>query len=60
VPLKVAAIAVRGRWVTSVEQRAPWREEYGPEWTSRGVARLRFTTKVGVWTLYWSDCNGRW
>jgi hypothetical protein len=44
---------------TIVERRAPWREDYGPEWTSRGVARLRYTTKSGVWTLYWSDRNGR-
>ncbi len=40
--------------------RPRWREDYGPEWTSRGVARLRYTTKVGLWTLYWSDRNGRW
>jgi hypothetical protein len=46
--------------VTIVERRAPWREDYGPEWTSRGVARLRYTAKSGVWTLYWSDRNGRW
>ncbi|MGO9320711.1 MAG: DUF3024 domain-containing protein [Solirubrobacteraceae bacterium] len=45
---------------TIAERRAPWREEYGPEWTSRGVARPRYTTKSGVWTLYWSDRNGRW
>jgi Protein of unknown function (DUF3024) len=46
--------------VTIVERRAPWREDYGPEWTSRGVARLRYTAKSGVWTLYWSDRNARW
>jgi Protein of unknown function (DUF3024) len=46
--------------VTIVERRARWQEEYGAEWTSPGVARLRCTTKVGDWTLYWSDRNGRW
>ncbi|HVA19929.1 MAG TPA: DUF3024 domain-containing protein [Solirubrobacteraceae bacterium] len=46
--------------VTIVERRAPWREDYGPEWTSRGVACLRCTIKSGVWTLYWSDRNARW
>jgi Protein of unknown function (DUF3024) len=45
---------------TIVERRAPWREGFGPEWTSRGVARLRYTIKRGVWTLYWSDRNERW
>lgn len=45
---------------TIVERRAPWREDFGPEWTSRGVARLRYTIKRGVWALYWSDHNGRW
>jgi hypothetical protein len=24
------------------------------------VARLRYTAKSGVWTLYWNDRNGRW
>lgn len=46
--------------VTIVERRAPWREDYGPEWTSRSVARLRYTATSGAWTLYWSDRNGRW
>jgi hypothetical protein len=45
---------------TIVERRAPWREDFGPEWTSRGVARLRYTAKSGLWTLFCSDRNGRW
>jgi hypothetical protein len=45
---------------TIVERRAPWREDFGPEWTSRGVARLRYTAKSGLWTLFHSDRNGRW
>jgi hypothetical protein len=44
--------------VTIIERRAPWREDFGPEWTSRGVARLRYAMKRGVWTLYWSDRDG--
>ena len=43
-----------------VECRAPWREDYGPEWTRRGIARLRYTAKHQHWTLYWSDRNQRW
>jgi len=26
--------------VTTVEVRAPWREDYGPAWTRGGVARV--------------------
>lgn len=51
---------VSDRSVTVVECRAPWREDYGPEWTRRGIARLRFTAKYHHWTLYWSDRNQRW
>ena len=45
---------------TIVESRAPWREDFGPEWTKRSVARLRYALKAGAWTLYYSDRNGRW
>ncbi len=51
---------VTDRAVTVVECRAPWREDYGPEWTRRGIARLRYTAKHKHWTLYWSDRNQRW
>lgn len=34
-----------------------WREDYGPEWTRRGIARFRYTAKYKTWTLYWSDRN---
>jgi hypothetical protein len=46
--------------VTIVERRAPWRGDYGRESTSLGTARLGYTAKSGVWTLYWSDHNVRW
>lgn len=45
---------------TITECRAPWREDFGPEWTSRGVARLRYIATTGLWTLFWSDRNTRW
>ena len=57
--VRVELVPTRGA-VTIVERRAPWREHYGPEWTSRGVARLRYTAKTGLWMLFWSDRNGRW
>ncbi len=46
--------------VTIVERRAPWREDYGPEWTSSGVARFRYVAKHRHWILYWRDRNQRW
>lgn len=45
--------------VTIVERRAPWRPEYGPEWTRFPIARLRYTAKIKTWTLYWRDRNLR-
>ena len=51
---------VTDRTVTILECRAPWREDYGPEWTRRGIARFRYTAKHKAWTLYWSDRNQRW
>lgn len=51
---------VNARSVTIVERRAPWREDYSPEWTTLGIARLRYVAKTGLWTLYWRDRNQRW
>jgi hypothetical protein len=51
---------ITDRTVTVMECRAPWREDYGPEWTRRGIARFRFTAKDTHWMLYWSDRNQRW
>jgi Protein of unknown function (DUF3024) len=45
--------------VTLVERRAPWRPEYGPEWTTSPVARLRWSVSRRDWTLYWRDRNQR-
>jgi Protein of unknown function (DUF3024) len=47
------------RHLTIVERRAPWREDFGPEWTSFPIARLRYTTAEKSWTLYWRDRNLR-
>lgn len=51
---------VTDRTVTVMECRVPRREDYGPEWTRRGIARFRYTVKHKHWTLYWSDRNQRW
>jgi hypothetical protein len=46
--------------VTLVERRAPWRPEFGPEWTRSPVARLRWSVSGREWTLFWRDRNHRW
>jgi hypothetical protein len=53
-------VDVRGKTVTIVECRPPWREDFGPEWTRQGVARMKFNTANNEWMLYWSDSNSRW
>lgn len=53
-------VDVRGKTATIVECRPPWREDFGPEWTHQGVARMKFDAATRKWTLYWSDSNGRW
>lgn len=47
------------RHLTIIERRAPWREDYGPEWPSFPIARLRYTLADKSWTLYWRDRNLR-
>ena len=48
---------IAARHLTIVERRAPWREDYGPEWTSFPIARLRYTATTKTWILYWRDRN---
>src|SRR5512132_724503 len=50
---------VAPRHLTIVERRAPWREDFGPEWTSCPIARIRYTKADRVRTLYWRDRNLR-
>ena len=50
---------VRGSSVTILECRAPWREDFGPEWSRRGMAKLKYDSANNLWTLYWADRNGR-
>ena len=50
--------SVRGNAITIVERRPPWREDFGPEWSSTKVAQLR--DDGGLWTLYCAHSNGRW
>ena len=48
------------RHLTIIERRAPWREDFGPEWTTGGIARLRYAASTGLWTVFWRDRNARW
>jgi hypothetical protein len=50
---------VDGSYLTIVERRAPWRADFGPDWTRLPVARLRYTKASEKWTLYWRDRNLR-
>jgi hypothetical protein len=50
---------VRGDAITIVERRAPWREDFGPEWTEGKVAQLRFHSATRTWELFAFDRNQR-
>ncbi|MGH2721145.1 MAG: DUF3024 domain-containing protein, partial [Actinomycetota bacterium] len=50
-------VEVDASGITIVERRAPWRDEYGPEWSRLPIARLRWTASTKRWTLYWRDRN---
>lgn len=45
--------------LTIVECRAPWREDYGPEWTRLPVARLRYIKARRESSLYWRDRHSK-
>lgn len=48
---------VAPRHLTIVECRPPGRLEDGPDWFRMPVARLRYTKRTGLWSLYWRDHN---
>lgn len=48
----------RGKTVSIHERRPPWDGSPG-EWTSTPIAQLRYEGE-GLWTLYFSDRNGKW
>ena len=41
--------------VTVLECSAPWRADYGPDWTRFPVARLRYTKSRREWAILWRD-----
>ena len=54
------AVAVRGNTITLTEERAPWRDGPGAEWTNSPVAQFRYQPTSQLWALYWFDRNNRW
>jgi hypothetical protein len=46
--------------VAVMECRGPWREDLEPGSTRRGIARFRYTARLGHWTPRWSDRTQRW
>src|SRR5690242_12166020 len=57
--VRVEAI-VDGNRITIVERRPPLLDEFGPEWITVPVARLRYVHKDRQWRLRWCDRNERW
>ena len=57
--IRIEVIEDRGA-LTIVDRRPPWSQDYGSEWTSVNVARLRYAGTKKLWTLYCSDRDGRW
>lgn len=54
------AVETRGRSVTILECRPPWRGEPGDAWTRRRIAQLRYDTAQANWSLHWADRNDKW
>lgn len=50
---------VRGNTITIYERRPPWREDFGPEWTSMRICSMQWDPVTRLWTLYARDRNDR-
>lgn len=54
------------RQLTIIGRRAPWREDFGPEWTSIPIARLRYSAAdkpgacIGATATSASTSTTRW
>lgn len=46
---------VSAQFVTIVERRAPWDGEPDAAWTTFPLARLRWKSTTGTWSLLWRD-----
>jgi hypothetical protein len=50
---------VHGNKITIYECRPPWREDFGPEWTSMRICSMQWDSVTGLWALYARDRHGR-
>jgi hypothetical protein len=50
---------VRGDKITIVERRAPWRADFGPDWSEGKVAQLAYDQRSRTWELFAYDRNER-
>lgn len=50
---------VRGNAVTLFECRPPWREDFGPDWTSSRICTFGWDPATRLWTLSARDRNDR-
>jgi hypothetical protein len=48
---------VAARHITILECRPPWDENGETQWSRFPIARMYFTKKTGLWTLFWRDRN---
>ncbi len=51
---------IRGDAIVIVERRPPWREDFGPDWTTQKIARLLYDPAATSWSLWWARSNDRW
>lgn len=47
---------VTSRHVDILECHPPYSERF-TEWSRHPIARLRYTTRTGLWSIYWRDRN---
>lgn len=50
---------MRGNAITIYECRPPWREDFGPDWTSMRICVFEWDPAARMWTLYAIDRNDR-
>jgi hypothetical protein len=50
---------VRGDTITIYECRPPWREDFGPDWTSMRICSMQWDPETRLWTLYARNRNDR-
>ncbi len=55
----VVSATFRGNSAVITERRPPWREDFGPEWSSNRIAKLTVDSVANTWILFATDRNDR-